>query len=318
MFLTKLLTLPLSLILAVNAAGIDMDYEGEVDMVTQEPINSTDEEENEDQSENVSVSDGVTFNYEQNMYSYTVPDSGGLTVSASVANRMITTSEVSINVSNGVTAALYLDGEPVDEAEFGSIGWVGSYSLVVTTEGNETQLFTFTIVPEKTGMISSYQLPDGFDIVEVALNDEVQNVSEKKIISMKKEGMYLISYRCRATGVEYALRVEIDHTPPAVKLEGVEDGKAKQAVTVTGIEEGDSVSMTKDGNEYKLPLSGVIKMPGKYTISVTDDAGNTVKEEFDIKFYLDRQGLWFGLIAAAVIISAISYMVMARKKLRVR
>ena len=318
MFLTKLLTLPLSLVLAVNSVGIDMDYEGEVDMVTQEPINSTDEEGNEEQSENVSVSDGVTFNYEQNMYTYTVPDSGELTVSASVANRMITTGEVSISVSNGVTATLYRDGEPVDEAEYGSIGWVGNYSLVVSTEGNETQLFTFTIVPEKTGMISSYQLPDGFDIVEVALNDEVQNVSEKKIISMKKEGMYLISYRCRATGVEYALRVEIDHTPPAVKLEGVEDGKAKQAVTVTGIEDGDSVSMTKDGNEYKLPSSGVIKMPGKYTISVTDDAGNTVKEEFDIKFYLDRQGLWFGLIAAAVIISAISYMVMARKKLRVR
>ena len=318
MFLSKLLTLPLSFLLAVNSVLVDMDYEGEVDIVTEEPINVTDDENSEDSSQNISVTDGVTYNYEQNMYTYTVPDSGGLTVSSSVADRMITTNEVTLSVSNGVTAALYLDGQPVEDTDYSAIGWVGNYSLVVTSGGKDTQLLTFTIVPEKTGMISSYQIPDGFDIIEVAVNDEVQTISDKRIVKMKKEGMYNLTYRCRSTGVEYALRVDIDHTPPAVTLEGVEDGKAKQAVTVSGIEESDTVSMTKDGNEYKLGANSIVKMPGKYTISVTDDAGNTVSEEFTIKFYLDRQGLWFGLIAAAVIISAISYMIMARKKLRVR
>lgn len=318
MFIFKLLSLPLSLLLSVSSAGVDMDYEGEIDLFTGEPVGTTQEEEADQSSDVVKVSDGVVYSYEQNLYTYTVADSSGLTVSSNVANRMITTGSVYLNVDSGLTSELYLDGEILEDADYSDLTLTGNYALVINGNDSQTQLLTFTIVPEKTGMISSYQLPDGFELVEVAFDDEEQQFNDKKIAKLKKDGSYLISYRCNSTGVEYALKVEIDHTPPTVELDGVEDGKAKGAVTVSGIEDGDTVAMTRDGSEYKLPTDGVLKMPGKYSLSVTDDAGNTVTDDFVIKFYLDRQGLWFGILAAAVIISAITYMVMARKKLRVR
>lgn len=320
MFVAKLLAFPLSLVISASAAGVDMDYEGEVDVFTGEPVYTSDsDEESSNQQSVVRVTDGVNYDYEQNMYIYTVPDSGGQTVSSNVADGMITRDPVSISVDNGVTAELYLDGTLLEDIDYNDIFQYGSYSLVVRGVDSETQLFTFTIVAEKTGLLNSYQIPDGFELTEVTIEDEAQNLPENKIVKMKKEGQYQISYRCKASGVEYGLKVIVDHTPPAVKLEGVgENDKAKGAVTVSGIEEGDLVSLLKDGKDYSLSSSGVIKMPGNYQLTVTDDAGNTFEKEFQIRFYLDRQGLWFGALAAAVIIAAVVYMVMARKRLRVR
>ena len=62
----------------------------------------------------------------------------------------------------------------------------------------------------------------------------------------------------------------------------------------------------------------MLKTPGKYELTVTDKAGNAVTESFEIGMYLNAQGLWFTLLAAAVLISAGVYMYLARKRLRVR
>ena len=78
MFVAKLLAFPLSLVISASAAGVDMDYEGEVDVFTGEPVYTSDsDEESSNQQSVVRVTDGVNYDYEQNMYIYTVPDSGG-------------------------------------------------------------------------------------------------------------------------------------------------------------------------------------------------------------------------------------------------
>ena len=38
MLLSRLLALPMALFIAANAAGMDMDYEGEIDIVTGSPV----------------------------------------------------------------------------------------------------------------------------------------------------------------------------------------------------------------------------------------------------------------------------------------
>ena len=302
---------------ATTSSGFDMDYEGEINIYTGEPI--VDEEDTEQQT--VAIADGVTYDYEQNEYTYTLPNNNTISVRSNVPDKMITTKSVSIYYDSDILAKLYLDGEELDttDMDLTEIEDVGSYALVISDADSEYQLLSFTIVPEKTGMIYNYQMPDGFEIVEVAIDDEVQNISDKKIAKMKNDGDYLVSYKCKASKVEYVLKVTIDHTSPALEIDGVDDdGRAHGPVTVSGIEKDDSVTVTKDGEKFKLDKEGYIKMPGKYEISVTDDAGNNVTREFEIKFYLDRQGLLFGLLALAVIISIVVYMVRARKKLRVR
>ena len=309
------LLVSLALVMSAASADADVDYEGEINIFTGEPI--VDEDGNEEK-QTVRLLDEGVYDFEQNTYTYTVPSDGTMKVISSVPNKMITTDSVSIDTEGGVSVSIYLDGELLDEVDFSDIDMIGSYAVVATSADSEDQVLSFTIIPEKTGMISSYQLPEGFELTEVILDDEEQDITDKNMVKLKKDGEYVISYRCKATGVEYGLKTEIDHTPPALEIDGVEDNKARGAVTVSGIDRNDTVEMTMDGEEYDLPKDGVIKMPGKYEISVTDDAGNTVSDEFEIKFYLDRQGLIFGLLALGVILGAIAYMIVARKKLRVR
>lgn len=309
------LLVSLALVMSAASADADVDYEGEINIFTGEPI--VDEDGNEEK-QTVRLLDEGVYDFEQDTYTYTVPSDGTMKVISSVPNKMITTDSVSINTEGGVSVSIYLDGELLDEVDFSDIDMIGSYAVVATSADAEDQVLSFTIIPEKTGMISSYQLPEGFELTEVILDDEEQDITDKNMVKLKKDGEYVISYRCKATGVEYGLKTEIDHTPPALEIDGVEDNKARGAVTVSGIDRNDTVEMTMDGEEYDLPKDGVIKMPGKYEISVTDDAGNTVSDEFEIKFYLDRQGLIFGLLALGVILGAIAYMIVARKKLRVR
>ena len=308
MILTNLLALALALSASTAAGGnIDMDYEGEINIYTGEPIVADDESD----EQKVTVAEGVVYDYEKNLFTYTLPGNKAITIDSSVPDKMITTKEVSLGIDENINAKLYLDGEELDmeDIDLTELDDTGSYALVVGDSDSEYQVLSFTIVPEKTGMISSYQLPDGFELVEVTINDDAQNISDKNIVKMKKEGTYLISYRCKASKVEYALKVDIDHTPPAVKLDGVSDGKASGAVTVSGIDKDDSVSVTKDGEVG--PGVKVTEREDKFE-------GNKFEEEFEIRFYLDRQGLLFGMLALAVIISIIVYMVRARKKLRVR
>ncbi len=309
------LLVSLALVMSAASADADVDYEGEINIFTGEPI--VDEDGNEEK-QTVRLLDEGVYDFEQNTYTYTVPSDGTMKVISSVPNKMITTDSVSIDTEGGVSVSIYLDGELLDEVDFSDIDMIGSYAVVATSADSEDQVLSFTIIPEKTGMISSYQLPEGFELTEVILDDEEQDITDKNMVKLKKDGEYVISYRCKATGVEYGLKTEIDHTPPALEIDGVEDNKARGAVTVSGIDRDDTVEMTMNGEDYDLPKDGVIKMPGKYEISVTDDAGNTVSDEFEIKFYLDRQGLIFGLLALGVILGAIAYMIVARKKLRVR
>jgi len=127
-----------------------------------------------------------------------------------------------------------------------------------------------------------------------------------------------MTYRCNLTGIDYGLEVEIDHTPPSFTLDGVTDGSARGPVTVKDYSKDDSFRVLLNGENYKFPADGVLSLPGTYELTASDDAGNTVTEKFEIKFYLNYQGLLFGLLFLAVAAAAIGYMIWSRKKLRVR
>ena len=89
-------------------------------------------------------------------------------------------------------------------------------------------------------------------------------------------------------------------------------------MTVTGVEKSDKVAVKKDGADIKFPSDGMLKMPGKYEVTVTDDAGNSVTESFTISFYLNYQGVLFGVLLFATIAAVVIYMIITKRKLRVR
>ena len=154
--------------------------------------------------------------------------------------------------------------------------------------------------------------------MKVVLDDAVQTLALRDSIDMRKEGKYQITYRCAATAIDYNLNLTVDHTPPQIVLEGVANGVASNPVKIQGISSGDSVSLYREGQKIPVPEEDTLKSPGKYRLSVTDDAGNTTTVEFEIQFYLNMQGLIFTLLVVGVIIATAVYMYTSKKRLRVR
>ncbi len=320
MIFKKLLAVSASLVVGTvlftetAAAEIDMDYEGAVDIFTGQPVQDDDEIS---QQQIITLSDGSIYDRLTHTFNYSLSDNNG-TVKSSVAGGMITTDSVSIEIDSDVTARLYINGEEAQNQNMSEISASGSYSLLVSEDGVDHQLFSFTIIPKKTGALTAYDLPDGFLLNSVILSGEPQLLSDRQKVDFSQDGDYKISYRCAATGIDYGLDITVDHIPPKVELEGTVDGAARGTVTLIGLDEYDSVSVIHDGREMKYPKDGIFTVPGEYVLTITDDAGNQTVEQFEIKFYLNYQGVFFGLISLAVIIAVIVFLYVSRKRLKVR
>ena len=313
LLLKRMLVVPLLASVISTSPQVDMDYEGAVDIYTGAPAQGTTSSE----IQAVMLPDGSIYDRPTHMFVYTPPNSDG-TISCSVASGMITTQTVQMTASEGVSAKLYLNGKEVTDADFSKIETPGKYSVTCTNRDGEQQVLTFTIVAEKTGKISNYTMPSGFTVQSVTAGNGSTPVLNQRNVDLSQDGAYNVTYRCEATGIDYNLIVEIDHTPPAVTFEGLKDGIARGPVTMTGLEEGDTVNVQIDGDPASAPSDGIFRSVGKYKVTVVDDAGNSVTENFQIRLYSNLQGILFGILTVAVIAAAGIYMYISRKKLRVR
>lgn len=342
MFLSRLFAVSMAVLLSVwaalpvFAADVNIDYEGELDLITGKPVT----EEKTADNQTITMMTGVSYDRKMHKYLYSVPNSTE-TVSCSVADGMVTTGNVLLSVPSGIRAELYKNGvkygeeenkkedeeddsseeEKKQEIDLSSltIKEAGAYSLVLSTADSKRQFLTFSIVKEKTGAMKVFQVPDGFTLINVSINEENQRFSVgANTVDMSREGDYVISYRCETIGVNNSFAVTVDHTPPQVTFEGINNGVAKNPVAIAGVEKSDTVEVLRDGHEMKISKDNIIRSPGKYIVTVTDDAENSVTEEFEIKFYLNEQGWVFAAIIIFVIAAGVTYMIVSKKRLRVR
>ncbi len=313
LLLKRLLVVPLLASVISTTPQVDMDYEGAVDIYTGAPSQGTASAE----VQAVMLPDGSIYDRPTHMFVYTPAGTDG-TISVSVASGMITTQTVQMTVSEGISAKLFKNGKELPDADYSKIEEPGKYSVTVLNRDGEQQVMTFTIVSEKTGKISVYTMPSGFTVQSITAGGGVSPVLSQSSVDLSKDGAYNITYRCEATGIDYNLIVEIDHTPPEVEFEGLKNGIARGPVTITGLEKGDTVKVQIDGESSKAPSDNIFRSIGRYKVTVVDDAGNSLSENFQIRLYSNLQGILFGLLTVAVIAAAGIYMYVSRKKLRVR
>ena len=290
----------------------DVDYEGPYDILTGLPVQDA-----ETVVQEASVSDSSSYDYASKMFRFPVEGTSD-SVYASVAANMVTTQAVTIQADAQVDVALYRNGERLDTDFSEPVKVPGKYDLIVEQVDNEFQLFSFTIVGEKTGLLNNYQMPSGFYLTELILDDEPQQILQAGIVDLTAEGTYEITYKCSATNADYHLDIVVDHTPPEIVCEGITNGYASGPVTVTGIEKTDTVSLLFNGESVKLPANDTLVSPGNYQLTVTDDAGNAVQQDFTIRMYLNSQGLIFSIIALVLVAALVIYVYVIRKRLRVQ
>ncbi len=321
MFALSVVALPCKGAFAAGESGINSNvgssssdnigYTGPVDIVTGQPIV---EDEMGNKADIVTVSDGSTYDRENNIYKYTVGDGF---FACTIADGMIVTGEVAMGLSGDENVDVYKDGKKYKEIP-STVSEPGSYVVVTWTDNSETRVMAFEIVAETTGSVNQYIMPDGFSVRSLYINGE-EKKTNRSSVNMSEEGYYEVNYRCTDNNVDYFLEVNVDHTPPKVVFEGVnKNNKAKGPVTIKGLEEGDTVSVTYNGEESKLNYKNQLTQSGRYHVVVADEAGNTVEKTFNILIYLNIKSIVFLGLLLLVIVGVSVALIISRKSLRVR
>ena len=290
-----------------------IDYTGDVDTVTGEPIEIAETEEK--QTKSVKIKDGSTYDRNNSMFIYKV--TGGA-IGVSVCDGMIVTSPVYFAKTGEINIAIYRNGSKYSDIPT-SVSDPGTYVILTWDKETEEQVMSFQIVATTTGVISQYLVPNGFTVMSVALNGTQVNRGYGAV-DMSEEGYYEISYRCNATSVDYNLYVTIDHTPPDVRFEGVDSkNRAQGPVTLKGLADGDEVYIKlNDEDEVSLDYKNQLTQSGSYHVVVSDAAGNYITKDFVIMIYLNVKGVFFFSLIVVIIIGVIVALYISRKRLRVR
>lgn len=320
--LTAVLLVAALLLLQIPGFAANLDYSGNINSFTGEPVSEKGSSINEDW---ILVSPGLYYDRSEREYIYPLGGSSGETVSSSVADGMIVTHEVEITPSQGVNLLLYLDGNLLEDADLSLIDDPGRYVVEAQTSGSQyVRLMSFTIVGATTCLVNSYPMPSGFiiDSVEMKVKDgngqwvAAQPQWDRSKVQMQEDGSYRIQYQCPKTGLSYTLQTIVDHTPPKLALKNVVNGLARGPVDISDLEEGCRIGITLNGG--KMSYRSELTLSGDYEIILLDEAGNRTNYTFTILVYLDTNSwIFFGLVVLVLTGTGI-YLYRTRKHLRVR
>jgi len=298
--------------LCVSAsAAIDPYYSGELDSVTGEAVTGSSPSAS---AARVRISEGMWYDREMRVFAY---PAGSGEVRSNVADGMVVTDPVSVMPDFGVEVTVYRNGTALTEADLTQFGEVGSYTVSAKSTDSVEKLFEFTVVGKTTNLAGGYVMPEGFYILDATLDGE-EAYFDRNFIGMEDEGEYEIEYVCPDTAVHYTLRTTIDRTPPQLTLDGRldKDGRFRSAVRVGGLEAGDSVTLTRDGDAMRFPADGRLTGAGVYQMEVFDAAGNAAQSQFTILVYLDLNSLLFLALVCVSLAGVLGYVLYRRKKLK--
>ncbi len=308
--LTVLLLAGIFLPAVISSAANTIGYTGPLDPETGEPISEDDGKS----SGNISLDNRSWYNMDEMRFVYQI---GSDQISVNVADGMVLTDTVYIGYSDNPMIRVYKDGEEMSDLP-NELSDPGSYVITSKDNSEYVENLSFQIVGRTTGALTNYIIPDGFYLTEV-LRDGVDVTMGYGSVDLKEEGYYEITYMCSKTNMYYDLDIVVDHTPPQVEFVGVnKKNKAKGPVTIKGLEEGDTVYVTRNNKETHLNYQNKLKVTGRYYVKITDRAGNTVTRSFEILVYLNMKAWMFIGIIILIIAGVVVALVISRKRLRVR
>lgn len=259
----------------------------------------------------IPISSNCVYDKEEKSFVYKVDSTSGKKVISNIGDGMITNGIVSIDIGSADGFALYKDGLKLARADFNRLEEKGVYVLLF--DGRKVLEFTIA------GEYSCFQkivLPEGFSVVSVKLDDGIKKGYGSGQVIFDEEGKYAVTYQNDYTGERYSFTTIIDHTPPVLALEALdEENKARGPVDISDVEPGGKVTVLLNGRE--IETSGKLTQNGPYTVTVYDAAGNSTSYNFLIMLYFNISGIGFLLAVIGLVVGLGIYEVVSAKRLRI-
>lgn len=284
-------------------------YSGPIDSFTGVPLGAT---EGDIGGNRIVINDYTGYDRDRHLF---FSRTSSQEILSNVADGMVTTESVSLIIPDAFLCRLYCDGQPVDDVDYLNISTPGAYVLQENSISQQ-EILRFTIVNHATGKISRLEMPEGF-VIKSCLCDGAPQEFASSYADMAKEGEYLISYYCPVTEGRFNLNIVIDHTPPTLALEAVnEKGQAHGPVDISDLEPEAKIGILFDNQQ--IDYSQELTRPGSYYIVLEDEAGNRNTYQFIIRIYFNLGSMIFVVIIMTVAIGVGVYVLYSRKHVRVR
>lgn len=292
--------------------GVDITYEGQLDVSSEEPapllLGAASAEEKKTRIE---ISNGAVYDTLLKKYCYTIENAE---VMMSLPDGIVTTSGVTLEIPTGIAAKFYRGGKEIAAPESTTITEPGSYVVLFGATGIDR--LSFRIIPALTGEISEYTIPVGFSVASAKLNGETLPHSSG-FLDMSADGVYDIGITCRKTGVSHSLNVTLDHSFPTLRVpEQINNGSIAGPVDLSDREKNSTIRIIHNGKQ--IPYAQLLTSSGQYQIDLTDAAGNTTTYHFMIRVYFNTSGVMFVILLVLVLAAVAAYIVYSRRKFRIR
>ena len=176
-------------------------------------------------------------------------------------------------------------------------------------------VFSFRILTGAARSLPMFNVPNGFGFGTVTLDGAEIEPSGINYHRFTRDGGYVFVLKDKSgQAPDQVVTLNIDATPPVIRLEGVTKGYAASgAVTVTA---------NKDGLRWSAYRSNMEVTPkdtytesGRYTVIAVDGAGNSASAAFEITYTPPKN--MFLLIILAVLLAAVGYVIYSRRSMTV-
>lgn len=210
-----------------------------------------------------------------------------------------------------VIVTLTKDGEQVVYSLGDEITEAGTYTLILTDKLGNQSVITFTVVDPLVQQFEyNFDKTPGFEKVTVNGEDKRLNYGT---LELYEDGVYEITVY--ANGKTYMFVVEVDHTAPAITLEGVENGSAtKGGVVISEVSEEATMKVYRDGVEIEYELGDKLKEIGQYKIVVEDKCGNVAEYSFEILYSMNGGAVALIVIGVLAIAGVVVFIVLKKRR----
>lgn len=298
----------------------DLTYSGLLDPQTgAPPAQSGQLEQEQKNTDTVKLSETMSYLKADRLFIHYFPSDRSQFFYANVPENMVANQAVTINVPEGMNWKLYRNGDLMQVSTLSELSQTGAYVLEVFSTNNvDSTALHFQILSGPTNAYPVYTAPEGFVITSVTLDnvDFGSNLGRK--MTLDNDGVYVFQIKCEEAGLSYSVRIDSDRTPPALALEGVVDGESPHEVSLEDVESGAALEATLDGDPLDLKFGKVLTQVGRYSVKITDAAGNSAEYSFRIKLYFTVSSMTAILLLVGAVAAVFGYSRYVRNHVRVR
>lgn len=200
-------------------------------------------------------------------------------VSAEIYRNSLITGEISFKWNETMrSVTCFKDGKEI-AYKSGKIRETGEYRLIAEDAVGNEATWEWTIIPGKA-QAYSFKIPSGWSAIVTKDGGVMTGVVSDGMIGLSETGSYTITFESDDGENEYAIDLDVDAIKPKVEI----TQKKNQAIIGKADKEKVTYTLTRDGKSVDFTVGQPITQKGKYTLTVTDELGNSSEYSFELKY----------------------------------